>query len=137
MLGELDVDQAECELSACYDDRSCSRELPDEERQRADVVFMSMRQNDGGEGVGVGDDVLEVGNDEVDAEHFVIGKPDARVNQKVRATVLKQCRVLADLANPPEKDDTEGGYCHISLLIRVPSPDLGVGLGCSASAEST
>ena len=76
-------------------------------RQAADVVL-----------VGVGDEerldvglallqVGDVGDDEVDPEHLLVGEHQAAVDDDDVVAVLEHVHVLADLADPAERDDPE------------------------------
>ena len=82
-----------------------ARELGQDVRQAADMVL-----------VGVGDeerlDVLaallevgDVGDDEVDPEHLLVGEHQAAVDHDDVVAVLEHVHVLADLAHPAERDD--------------------------------
>ena len=85
-----------------------ARELRQHVRQRADVVL-----------VGVGDDerldvglalleVRDVGDDEVDPEHLLVGEHEPAVDDDDVVAVLEHVHVLADLADAAERDDSKG-----------------------------
>ena len=68
--------------------------------------------------VGVGDEegldllavlleVRDVGDDEVDPEHLLVGEHQAAVDDDDLVAVLEDVHVLADLAHPAERDDAE------------------------------
>ena len=84
-----------------------AREVRQDVRQPADVVL-----------VGVGDqerpdvglalaEVGDVGDDEVDAEHLLVGEHQAAVDDDDVVAVLDDVHVLADLPHPAERDDPE------------------------------
>ena len=50
---------------------------------------------------------VEVGNDDVDAEHLGVGEHDAAVDGDRRVVVLEDQAVEADLAEPAERDDAQ------------------------------
>ena len=84
-----------------------ARELRQDVRQRADVVLVGMRDQ---EGLDVGLAFLEVrdvGDDEVDPEHLLVGEHQAAVDDDDVVAVLEHVHVLADLADPAERDDAE------------------------------
>ena len=95
-----------------------ARELGEDVRQRADVVLVRMGDE---ERLDVGAPVLEVGDvgdDEVDAEHLLVGEHQSAVDHDDLVAVLEHVHVLADLAHPAERDDSErlvvavGGWVH-------------------------
>ena len=68
--------------------------------------------------VGVGDEerldlgaalleIGDVGDDEVDAEHLLVGEHQPAVDDDDVVAVLEHVHVLADLAHPAERDDAE------------------------------
>ena len=52
-------------------------------------------------------EVGDVGDDEVDAEHLLVGEHQAAVDDDDVVAVLEHVHVLADLAHPAERDDPE------------------------------
>ena len=84
-----------------------ARELREHVRQRADVILVGMGDE---ERLDVGAALLEVadvGDDEVDAEHLLVGEHQAAVDDHDLVAVLEHVHVLADLAHPAERDDSE------------------------------
>src|SRR3954466_2945952 len=73
---QLVLDVGERKLSAI--DRDV--EVGENGRQRADVVFVAVRENDAANVVAVLEQVADVGNDDVDAEQFSLGKHEASVD---------------------------------------------------------
>ena len=84
-----------------------ARELGQDVRQRADVVLVGVGDE---ERLDVGAALLEVGDvgdDEVDAEHLLVGEHQAAVDDDDLVAVLEHVHVLADLPHPAERDDAE------------------------------
>ena len=84
-----------------------ARELREDVRQRADVVLVRVGDE---ERLDVGAALLEigdVGDDEVDAEHLLVGEHEAAIDDDDLVAVLEDVHVLADLAHPAERDDAE------------------------------
>ena len=84
-----------------------ARELGQHVRQRADVVLVGMGDE---ERLDLGAAFLEigdVGDDEVDAEHLLVGEHQPAVDDDDVVAVFEDVHVLADLAHPAERDDAE------------------------------
>jgi hypothetical protein len=102
---------------------------------RRDVLFAQLAQ-DPGQGpemvlVAVGDDdardvarafpqVGEIGQHEVDAHHVGRGKAQPDVHEHDRAVVLDDGHVLADLAQPAEREDTQFPVAHVAATSSSP-----------------
>ena len=71
----------------------------------ADVVLVAVRQHDRLDVVEPVLDVVEVGQDQVDAGVVVLGEEHAAVDDEQPARVLDDGHVAADLAEPAEGDD--------------------------------
>ena len=85
-----------------------ARELRQDVRQGADVVLVGVGDQ---ERLDVGLALLEVGDvgdDEVDPEHLLVGEHQAAVDDDDVVAVLEHVHVLADLADAAERDDPEG-----------------------------
>ena len=52
-------------------------------------------------------EVGDVGDDEVDAEHLLVGEHEPAVDDDDVVAVLEDVHVLADLPHPAERDDAE------------------------------
>jgi hypothetical protein len=95
-------------------------EFAEEVRKGADVVFVAVGEENGADAVPVLDEVREVGDREVHAEHLVFGEHEAAVDDDDRVAELVGHHVHADLAQAAEGDRGEGGadgFTH--LLLRV------------------
>jgi hypothetical protein len=82
-------------------------ELGQDVGQAANVVFMGVGDE---EGAHVGAPLLEVGDvgdDQVDPEHLLVGEHQAAVDHDDVIAVFEDVHVLADLAHPAKRDDPE------------------------------
>src|SRR4029077_8368169 len=93
-------------------------EFAEQVRQRADVVLMAVGEHHGLDLIGVLAQVLEVGQDQVDARHLRLGEGQPCVQDQDAAVHLEGGHVAADLADAAEEDDARivsgrgGGRCH-------------------------
>ena len=76
-------------------------------RQRADVVLVRVREQNRPHLVCSVAQIREVREDEVDAEMLVTRKGEARVDDDDLPVRLENGQVLADLAEPAERDDAQ------------------------------
>ena len=90
-------------------------DLAQDVRQRAGVVLVAVRDEDRAQVLAVLDDVADVRDDEVDAEHVLGREHEAAVDGDDVVAVLEQHHVLADLAETAERDDAKRGICHTVL----------------------
>ncbi len=74
----------------------------------ADMVFVTVGDQDGPDfGTPVAlHEIVIVGDNEIDAEHVVLGEHDARVDDEDIVLILDHGHVLADLAQAPEGQNT-------------------------------
>ena len=104
MLAALGLDQGQGEPGSVH--RQVTAQ-PQQERQRADVVLVTVGDHDR---VDVGDPVLhqaQVGQDQVDAGLRVLGEQDAAVDDQQPPVELVDGHVAADLADPTEGDHAQ------------------------------
>ena len=85
---------------------SCTRDLAEEVRKRADVILVTVGQEHGTDRFVQVGQIREVGQDQVDSEVLVAGEREARVDDDCLPVGLEDGRVLADLAEPTERDDS-------------------------------
>src|SRR5690606_38963864 len=104
VLGEFRVEQRQGELGT---DEGDVPPLAQQVRHRADVVLVGVRQDDGLDLVEPVSDVLEVGQDQVDARLLGIGEEYPAVDDQQAAGVLEDRHVPADLAQPAQRDDAQ------------------------------
>ncbi len=74
---------------------------------RADVIFVAMREHDGAQGITALEQVREVRVDDVDAE-IALGEHDAAVDHEQVAVLLDREAVHADLAETAERHEAKG-----------------------------
>jgi len=77
---------------------------PQQERDRADVVLVAVREHQRVHLVEAVLDGAEVGQDQVDAGLVVLGEQHAAVDDQQPAVVLEHGHVPTDLADPTERD---------------------------------
>lgn len=81
------------------------------------MVFVGMGEEDAANLVAVFDQVGKIGDDDVNARHFIIGKAQANVNYN-DVVVLANCgAVLANLADAAERDHLHG----VTQALKVPA----------------
>jgi hypothetical protein len=86
--------------------------LAEQVRERADVILVRVREDDGTYAVLPLDQVAEVGKDQVDPEVLVPGKGEARVDDDDVVAELVDHQVLPHLAEAAERDDPKGVRRH-------------------------
>ena len=84
-----------------------SRLLAQQVGHGADVVLVAVGEHDAVDVVEAVPDVVEVGQDQVDAGLEVLGEQHAAVDDQQPAGVLEDGHVAADLAEPAERDDAQ------------------------------
>ena len=84
-----------------------ARELGQDVRQGADVVLVGVGDEERPDLVAALLEVGDVGDDEVDAEHLLVGEHQPAVDDDDVVAVLEDVHVLADLPHPAERDDAE------------------------------
>ena len=104
MLLELGHDEGERELGA--DERDVGPQ-PQQVRHGADVVLVPVGEDDRLDRVQPVGDVVEVGQDEVDARLVVLGEQHTAVDHQQAAVDLEHRHVAADLTEPTEGDDAQ------------------------------
>jgi hypothetical protein len=95
MLAQLCIQQSKRQPGS---DQLQVTALAKQVRNRADVVFMTMGQYEGVDGVESAPDRLEVGQDQVDAGMVVFWEEHSTVDDEQPAGVLEDRHVAADLA---------------------------------------
>ena len=102
VLVELRLDHAEREARAPH---LAHADLAHDVRQRADVILVPVREDDGVDAARGLAQVGEVGQDEIDAGHLVAREREAAVDQDAALALLDHAEVVADLAQAAERDD--------------------------------
>ncbi len=77
--------------------------------ERADVVLVTMGEEDAAQASGPPGEVLEVRYDRVDARHLGAREHHSRVHEQQMLLPLEEQRVHAELSQPPEGDETDAG----------------------------
>ena len=104
VLAELRADEPERELRAV---NRHVREVAQDVRQRADVILVRVRDEDPFDLVAALAEVLDVGDDEVDAEHLLVGEHEPGVDDQDVVALLDRHHVLPDLTDTAERDDAD------------------------------
>ena len=81
-----------------------------QERQAADVILMTVGQDDTLHLVGILLDIGEVRDDQIDAEHVSVGECHAAVDKDHVAFAFYQGDILADLIESSQKGDSDRGF---------------------------
>src|SRR3990170_4803304 len=120
LLGEAVAQEAQRQAGAVDGDV----EFAEEERDGADVVLVSVGEQEGAE---VGRRFTQNGKvrkDVVDPQHRVVGEQEAGVDQQRRSAVVEQHGVEADLAQPAQRDHTKRHRSPFVLEGMSPSIDV-------------
>ena len=108
VLVELGAAHGDRQLAAVDDGDARLPQLAQHPRQRADVVLVAVGDDDRLDVVDVLAQVGEVGQHEVDAHHLGGREAQPDVDDDDPAVVLDDGHVLADLAEPAEREDAQG-----------------------------
>jgi uncharacterized protein YciU (UPF0263 family) len=103
LILQLRTDQRERKRRT--DDRNV--ELAQEVRDAADVIFVTVRYEQRAELVDAFAQIRKIVDDDVDAEHVVVGEHQAAVDHHDVVARLDDGHVAADFAAPAERDDSE------------------------------
>ena len=107
VLVELRARHRDREPAAVHGRRAAAAELAQHPRQRAEMVLVTVGDDDRLDVVGPLAQVAEVGQHEVDPEHVGGREAQPGVDDDDPAVVLDDRHVLADLAQPAERQDAE------------------------------
>jgi len=113
VLVELRLDEPERETRR---DDDWDLDLAHQVRQRADVVFVPVREHDAANHRLALPEVGEVRQDEIDAEMLVARKCESCVDDDDRAFRLVRRHVLPDLAETAERDDVCDAHSRPSVV---------------------
>jgi len=81
-------------------------------RQRADVVFVTVREHDAAEALALGERVGEVRDDVVDSRQLVVGEHEAAVDGDDVIAAFDEHHVQPDLAETSERDEPDCRIVH-------------------------
>ena len=107
MLGELSLDEAECELGRI--DGNLAIEILQKVRDRARMVLVAVRDDDAAQLVGMLEHIGVVRQDKVDAGMIVVGEHKARIVDDHVVSAFEHGHVLADSVKTAERDDLQLG----------------------------
>ena len=126
VLLELVAQQSACQRGGV--DRH-ARELGQDVGQSADVVLVGMGDDEGLDALTLVTQVGDVGHDQVDAVHLLLGEHQPAVDDDDLVGELEHGHVLADLADAAEGDDPQDlGRCRGRALdCHLEEPQLVVG----------
>ena len=97
-------------------------EIGDDVRNRSDVIFVRMRENDGANHALVLFQIGGVGNDDVNAEEFLLGEHEARIDDDDVVAGAENEHVHSKFAEPAERDGPYRGlaqFFSLSLVQKV------------------
>ena len=138
VLVELRARHRDRELAAVDDRHARLAQLAQHPRQRAEVVLVAVGDDDRLDVVDPLAQVAEVGQHEVDAHHLGGREAQPAVHDDDPAVVLDDRHVLADLAQPPERQDAQRSPVAQRAAAVSSSPwAASVARICSRSASST
>ena len=110
VLLQLVLHQAHREAAAV--DRNV--QVGKDERQRADVIFVAVREEDGFDFAFVFEQEADVGNDDIDAEQFVVRKHDAGVDDDDGSAAAERHHVHSEFAETAQGNYFERLIRHCS-----------------------
>ena len=85
-----------------------------DERKRANMVFVAVRQEDGFDFALVFEQVADVGDDDVDAEQFVVGEHHAGIDDDDGSAAAERHHVHAKFAESAQRNNFERLIRHRS-----------------------
>src|SRR5919106_399877 len=128
-LVELRLDEPERELRRPHLRHA---DLSEEVRQRSHVILVAVREDDGAHVAAPLAEIAEVRQDEVDAQVLVARERKARVDDHDPFVGLDHHHVLADFAEPAERDQSRGlGHSDQCSSVAEWPPRSGSGPRCS------
>ena len=80
-------------------------QIREDEGKRADVIFVAVRQEDGFDFALVLEQVSDVGDDDVDAKQFIVGKHDSGIDDDDGSVAAERHHVHAEFAETAERND--------------------------------
>ena len=111
VLLDLDPQKAACQRGRVD---GHAREVRQHVRQPADVILVGVRDEERPDLLAVLAQVGDVGDDQVDPEHLLVGEHEPAVDHDDVVAVLEHVHVLADFPHSTEGDDPEWSavICH-------------------------
>ena len=90
-------------------------QLLQQERNRSDMVLMSMCNDQPADLLIAVDQIIKVRNDFVNTEHVIIREAKSAVDNDNFILVFDGCHVLADFAKSSQRNDFDGSDCLFLL----------------------
>ena len=113
VLLELALDKPEREPCSVYGNIYLLEQI----RQRADMILVSVSDDNAPELIPVLFEIGEVGDNEVNARHFLIGERKAAVYDKHIVAAFVNVKVLSYLVKTAERDELNGRGAHLARLL--------------------
>src|SRR5450755_1443276 len=109
MFLEFDINQALCQAR-----RIDGREIQHWQnvRQSANVIFMTVSNEDTAYTRLLVCKIARIGNNQVDTKHFIIGEHHPGINNDNVVTVLNDQHILSDLSQTSEREKSNFFYCQ-------------------------
>ena len=104
MLRQLGLHQSQGEVGAHQRGAQCFVQVG----HRADVVLVSVRQDDPLDLLGALEKVLDIGNDEIHPQKFLLGKHESGIHHEDLSSIAEEGAVEAELAAAPQEGDLQG-----------------------------
>ena len=101
MLLQFELDQTEGKRRGMDGGVDCLQHIG----QSADMVFMSVRNKEAAKLLLIFYEIGNVGNDEIDAVHIVLGKTEAAVNNDHILSVLQNGHVFSDFIQTAQRNN--------------------------------
>ncbi len=110
MLPQLHLGQAERQPCAVHG----SIHVREDVGQRTDVVFVAVGEDDGPQLLPPLHHIGDIGNDDVNPQHVVLGEHETGVDEQHLFAVLDSHHVLADLAYTTQRNDPQTvSFVHV------------------------
>ena len=115
VLFETSLEDAEREARAV--DRNA--DLLEHIRQRADMIFVAVCEHDGLDLVAVLEEIRDIRNHEIDAEHILLREHETGINEQDLILIADDRHILANLSQTAERNDLQ---FLISLRQKITPP---------------
>jgi len=115
VLLQLQIHQSQGQLGAVKG----HGHLPEHIGRCADVILVAVGQQHTADAAAVFDQVRNIGDHQVYAQHILLGKNRAAVHNENILAVFNDGNVFAELVHAAQGDDLESlfGSCHVGLLL--------------------
>src|SRR4051795_11006639 len=103
MLAELDLDESQGQPGSVHR----HLEVPQDVRERADMILVTVCDEERLDLAPFLEEVGGIGDDEVDSRHAFFGKHHAAIDDDNAVSVLENGHILTDLTDAAERDDSK------------------------------